>query len=85
MKDKDLIFITITLTLLIIPNEGNYSNVDLPENHLKYYFNSFPAEAEKCQDDVACPYKVEKLLQNFLHSSKKKHFFTLQNIALVII
>ena len=36
----------------------NYSNINLPENHLKYYFNSFPVIAEECRNDPTCPYKV---------------------------
>ncbi|XP_001599568.2 EGF domain-specific O-linked N-acetylglucosamine transferase [Nasonia vitripennis] len=36
---------------------GNYSNIDLPESHLKYYFNSFPALADECRKDSECPYK----------------------------
>lgn len=72
MKEKDLIFIVIICALFVIPNEGNYSDINLPENHLKYYFNSFPAEAEKCRNDVACPYKVGKLGPNLLNLLKKK-------------
>ncbi|XP_033208675.1 EGF domain-specific O-linked N-acetylglucosamine transferase-like isoform X2 [Belonocnema kinseyi] len=57
MKERDFIFIVIKCALFVIPIEGNYSGINLPEGHLKYYFNSFPAEAEKCRNDVACPYK----------------------------
>ena len=60
MENKNLVFILITLTLLVNFTKGNYFNINLPEDHVKYFFNYFPAEAEKCRDDVACPYKVRR-------------------------
>lgn len=43
---------------------GNYIDINLPHDHVKYYFNSFPTEAEKCRNNTACPYKV-RLIFNF--------------------
>lgn len=43
---------------------GNYIDINLPHDHIKYYFNSFPAIAEKCRNNSACPYKV-RLVFNF--------------------
>ncbi|XP_011298968.1 EGF domain-specific O-linked N-acetylglucosamine transferase isoform X2 [Fopius arisanus] len=37
----------------------NYSEIDLPPEHIKYYFNSFPARARQCREDHRCPYKNE--------------------------
>ncbi|XP_011500542.1 PREDICTED: EGF domain-specific O-linked N-acetylglucosamine transferase [Ceratosolen solmsi marchali] len=45
-------------TFLTIVNAVNYSDIDLPHNHLKYYFNSFPALSNKCQNEPSCPYKI---------------------------
>ncbi|KAJ8686289.1 hypothetical protein QAD02_022083 [Eretmocerus hayati] len=36
---------------------GIDSNLNLPTNHLKYYFNSFPKVADECRNDPGCPYK----------------------------
>lgn len=43
---------------------GNYIDINLPHDHVKYYFNSFPTVAEKCRNDTVCPYKV-RLVFNF--------------------
>ncbi|XP_023290002.1 EGF domain-specific O-linked N-acetylglucosamine transferase isoform X2 [Orussus abietinus] len=49
-----LILITSALTVTM---GLNYTDIDLPEEHLKYYFHSFPKIAEKCKNDSMCPYK----------------------------
>ncbi|KAF4526720.1 hypothetical protein B566_EDAN015752 [Ephemera danica] len=36
----------------------NVTDVNLPEEHLSYYFNAFPSVAEKCRNDSSCPYKA---------------------------
>ncbi|XP_066593339.1 EGF domain-specific O-linked N-acetylglucosamine transferase isoform X2 [Prorops nasuta] len=38
-------------------SRGNYTDINLPPTHIKYYFNSFPLVAEKCHNDSSCPYK----------------------------
>jgi EGF domain-specific O-GlcNAc transferase len=35
----------------------NYSFIDLPSNHLPFYFNSFKRLAEKCKSDDACEHR----------------------------
>ncbi|XP_043467155.1 EGF domain-specific O-linked N-acetylglucosamine transferase [Leptopilina heterotoma] len=57
MRNKDFIILLITFINILILTEGNYLNINLPKNHLQYYFNFFPAEAKKCLDDASCPYK----------------------------
>ncbi|KAL1124387.1 hypothetical protein AAG570_001016 [Ranatra chinensis] len=34
-----------------------FDRLDLPENHIPYYFNSFPEVADKCRQEDGCPYK----------------------------
>ena len=41
---------------------SNYTDINLPHEHVKYYFNSFPTAAEKCHNDATCPYKVKLYL-----------------------
>jgi protein O-GlcNAc transferase len=36
----------------------NFTDINLPEEHMPYYFNSYHNIAEKCKLDPACPYKV---------------------------
>lgn len=35
----------------------NFTEINLPEEHIPYYFNSYPEVAEKCKLDSTCPYK----------------------------
>ncbi|CAH0556852.1 unnamed protein product [Brassicogethes aeneus] len=35
----------------------NYSSINLPEEHLQYYFKNFPQIARDCEKDENCPYK----------------------------
>lgn len=54
----------LTIICILLPSSFcDYIPPNLPEEHLPYYFNSFPSEAEKCLNDSAC----NQLL------SKKKH------------
>lgn len=50
--------VTIILVFTVIATYSNYTNIDLPSDHIKYYFNSFPTVAEECRNNTACPYKV---------------------------
>lgn len=47
----------ITLTFLITVTYSNYTDINLPPDHIKYYFNSFPTAAKECRNDPICPYK----------------------------
>lgn len=53
------------ITILIIPFilkvfcEFNYSSINLPKEHIPYYFYNFPDEAGKCLSNELCPYKEE--------------------------
>ncbi|KOX67308.1 EGF domain-specific O-linked N-acetylglucosamine transferase [Melipona quadrifasciata] len=49
--------VTIILVYTVIATYSNYTNIDLPSDHIKYYFNSFPTVAEECRNNTACPYK----------------------------
>ncbi|XP_015604766.1 EGF domain-specific O-linked N-acetylglucosamine transferase isoform X2 [Cephus cinctus] len=49
-----LLFLLLTF---IVVFSYNYTDIDLPEDQLKYYFNSFPKLAEMCRNDSSCPYK----------------------------
>ncbi|XP_043506488.1 EGF domain-specific O-linked N-acetylglucosamine transferase isoform X2 [Frieseomelitta varia] len=49
--------VTIILVFTVIATCSNYTNIDLPSDHIKYYFNSFPTVAEECRNNTACPYK----------------------------
>lgn len=37
--------------------DANYSNINLPEEHMPFYFHNFPKEAERCLKDKNCPYR----------------------------
>ncbi|KAK0161010.1 hypothetical protein PV327_009530 [Microctonus hyperodae] len=52
-----IIFIIITVSgnNILIPDD--FGNINLPDDHLKYYFNSYPKVAEKCRTNPDCPYK----------------------------
>lgn len=83
MRNKDFIILLITFVNILIFTEGNYLNINLPKNHLQYYFNFFPAEAKKCLDDASCPYKVRRqILSKFyciIYILLDKYFSDLQN------
>jgi hypothetical protein len=36
----------------------NFTDINLPEEHMPYYFNSYRDIAEKCKLEATCPYKV---------------------------
>jgi hypothetical protein len=42
----------------------NFTEINLPKEHIPYYFNSYPEIAEKCRSDVSCPYKVSTDVRN---------------------
>ncbi|XP_033334181.1 EGF-domain O-GlcNAc transferase isoform X2 [Megalopta genalis] len=47
----------LVLVFAVTAIPANYSDIDLPDDHIKYYFNSFPTVEERCRNDTACPYK----------------------------
>ncbi|XP_043597698.1 EGF domain-specific O-linked N-acetylglucosamine transferase isoform X3 [Bombus pyrosoma] len=49
--------VTIVLVLAVTQTYSNYTEIDLPPDHIKYYFDSFPTVAEECRNNTACPYK----------------------------
>ncbi|XP_017766635.1 PREDICTED: EGF domain-specific O-linked N-acetylglucosamine transferase [Eufriesea mexicana] len=49
--------VTIVLVFAVTATYSNYTDIDLPSDHIKYYFNSFPTVAEECRNNTACPYK----------------------------
>jgi hypothetical protein len=52
----------LSLSLIIVNYQwglaDNFTEINLPKEHIPYYFNSYPETAEKCKVDAACPYKV---------------------------
>lgn len=36
----------------------NFSTINLPKEHLPFYFSSYPDISKKCNDDPECPYKM---------------------------
>lgn len=39
-------------------SRSSYLQVNLPDNHMPFYYRHFPEELKKCLDDEGCPYKV---------------------------
>ncbi|XP_035743152.1 EGF domain-specific O-linked N-acetylglucosamine transferase-like isoform X2 [Vespa mandarinia] len=48
---------SIILLFLVALTNANYTDINLPASHMRYYFHSFPTVAEKCRNDTSCPYK----------------------------
>ncbi|XP_031772944.1 EGF domain-specific O-linked N-acetylglucosamine transferase isoform X2 [Apis florea] len=49
--------VTIAMVFAVTSTYSNYTDIDLPSDHIKYYFNYFPTVAEECRNNTACPYK----------------------------
>ncbi|XP_029043796.2 EGF domain-specific O-linked N-acetylglucosamine transferase isoform X2 [Osmia bicornis bicornis] len=49
--------VSIVLMFIVADIYANYTGIDLPADHIKYYLNAFPTVAEECRNDTACPYK----------------------------
>ncbi|KOC65578.1 EGF domain-specific O-linked N-acetylglucosamine transferase [Habropoda laboriosa] len=49
--------VTIVMVFAVTTTYSNYTYIDLPSDHIKYYFNSFPTVTEECRNNTACPYK----------------------------
>ena len=41
---------------------ANFSEINLPPEHIPYYFNSYSQVAEQCRLDNSCPYKVSSVV-----------------------
>lgn len=61
-------FRKIYLVLIIVNCQwglaDNFTDINLPKEHMPYYFNSYSDIAEKCKLDPACPYKVSTDLRH---------------------
>ncbi|CAG9768926.1 unnamed protein product [Ceutorhynchus assimilis] len=49
--------LTVFLVLIQKISCDNFSSINLPLEHIPYYFTKFPDVAAKCQNDPECPYK----------------------------
>lgn len=52
-----MLFIFLLLFIVFNSHADRFSSINLPEEHLQYYFSSFPDEAKKCIDGPDCPFK----------------------------
>lgn len=59
-----IICVLIFLNKLSVADENDYTQINIPDEHLPLYFNQFPKIAKKCEEDPHCPYK------NHLNSNK---------------
>lgn len=50
--------VTIVIVFAVTSTYSNYTDIDLPSDHIKYYFNYFPTVAQECRNNTVCPYKV---------------------------
>ena len=39
----------------------DWGSLDLPDDHLPFYFNNNPSVRQLCEEDSACPFKVDKI------------------------
>jgi hypothetical protein len=67
---EEYLFAAVTklyLSLIIVNYQwglaDNFTEINLPKEHIPYYFNSYPEIAEKCKLDATCPYKVSTSLK----------------------
>lgn len=57
MKTCRLFFNIFLFFQLSFVTSFNINDINLPPDHLHYYFNEFPAVAETCLNDEKCEYK----------------------------
>lgn len=55
------LFIAVICEIVLHYSAFSFSNINLPKNHVKYYFNAFKEVSEKCLEDETCPFKVMNL------------------------
>ncbi|XP_034230481.1 EGF domain-specific O-linked N-acetylglucosamine transferase isoform X3 [Thrips palmi] len=62
MNEMHLLWsLVVPITCLTVVCTGeksvNFSDVDIPTEHMPFYFNNFPDLAEQCANDEDCPYR----------------------------
>jgi hypothetical protein len=70
---KKGLFLVFLCKLLVEPALAfEFDDIDLPKEHIPFYFKTFPQVAEECRNDESCPFKVfliviesEILVMNF--------------------
>lgn len=72
--------VSLVLVFTVIVIDANYSDINLPHEHIKYYFNSFPTVAEKCRNDAACPYKVKFQFDFYCFFNTYFHLYMIKHI-----
>lgn len=63
MERGSVLWLTVVLIahLSTSATTYNFTDVNLPQGHLSYYLNSFPAIADECRSDSLCPFKVTRI------------------------
>ncbi|KAJ9592753.1 hypothetical protein L9F63_015591 [Diploptera punctata] len=51
------VYLSVITVYLQLGFAANFSEINLPLEHIPYYFNTYPDVAEKCKLNEACPYK----------------------------
>ena len=55
-----VVLLAVVAVGTVMTNEVSFwSDLNLHEDHIPYYFNSNPELGEKCEKDAECPYKVK--------------------------
>jgi hypothetical protein len=69
---KGLFFVFLCKLLAEPALAFEFDDIDLPKEHIPFYFKTFPRVAEECRNDESCPFKVfliviesEILVMNF--------------------
>lgn len=57
--------ICFLITLKTLEGRVNFSNVDIPREHMPFFFYNFPHVAEECANENDCPFKVRVPLPLF--------------------
>lgn len=76
---------TVLIPFLIVKvlSNTNYSAINLPKEHLPFYFNNFPKEAKKCLEDETCPYrdqiKNQERCWGYEHNCKWNNQYSMPN------
>ncbi|KAK3909041.1 EGF domain-specific O-linked N-acetylglucosamine transferase [Frankliniella fusca] len=52
-----VIVATLSCLLTVSNTAVNFSNVDIPKDHMPFYFHNFPDIAKQCLSDHECPFK----------------------------
>ncbi|XP_074115240.1 EGF-domain O-GlcNAc transferase [Cotesia typhae] len=79
-KENYISFMVVIYLITNVCASDIYKNINLPANHLKYYFNSLPIIAREYQHDPACPYKEhlnEKACWGYEDNCKQENAFSI--------